>query len=631
MTTFKLEFSEDDLSVSNAACTKVDVTDLLKSNTLRYSGGIDRLGDPPRDGVMSFTLRGRDFEPLNAESPYYPNVVRRRRFFLSVLRGATYQPEFVGYARTFQPTWPGSVLHQEVEVVCGDGADVLANARLPGLDPPEAQTYEDVAMHDAPFAFYTGNDVDGTQLKAETGPDMVIVGRPLVKQPGLVVGDPGFSIRAGAVPTAPQYFRTPIEAGQFGDTNKISVGGWFKPIFTGANIVYLRGPRVASSDNAFTLKTNSSDRWEFQVVNAAGLDITVESTTTISTGRADFVFGTWDGQTASLYVNGALEDSFSFPMTIGTGASELFIWISTSGSSPPVFYWQKAEFHETCLSADRILARWEAGSGFPQQTAGERIEAAADLDLWDTSEIQTAGFDVIPAMKTGQSPLSVIEEAMRAEGKRTLLGWRGNGDPFYLGWEWMADTPYDEPQATFGAPAHRADGEVHYDAEAVHFDDEVYTQTTKSRVGGLAHTETVVAPTNEEAVAEPETELILVNDADVALLCSEHLSIYGEPGYVLDSLDLHSSDEEQETLMFDLGMGDRVRFKRYTEDEDGLLVLGLDLATHIIGFEKRWGEGDIVTCTWNLARGFDAAEEVWRLSMAGYSELDGVSGTTVLA
>ena len=54
------------------------------------------------------------------------------------------------------------------------------------------------------------------------------------------------------------------------------------------------------------------------------------------------------------------------------------------------------------------------------------------------------------------------------------------------------------------------------------------------------------------------------------------------------------------------------------------------MITTILGRSKTLTAAGHLTCTWTLARGLDASQDVWYLGMDGYSELDGVTGTAVL-
>jgi hypothetical protein len=620
-TTHRLEISFDPLSDLTPAWTDLS-SRLLEVPSVKV--GVDDDLSEMQAGSATFRLDNRDraLEPGYAAGTYYPNVrpLRRIRYFIDDGVNPDW-PIFHGYIVSWGPVWPGG-MNQEAIIQAVDGSVILEMDTLPVLDPPTATSYEEVVMFDKPFGFYTGNDVDGTQLKAETGPDMVIVGRPLANQPSLVTGDPGFSMRFGATAAVPQYARAAIQSGQFGDTNKISAGGWFRIAEAATETVLMKGPEVASTDDAFVLKVLSTGEYEFQAVSAAGLTATATSTTTADTGRADFVMGTWDGQAARIYVNGVLEDTTATPLTIGTGTADLFIYISTTGNSPPLFHWQKAEFHETCLPPERVLARWEAGSnGFPAQPAGERIaDTVLPTLLMGTTDIDTGYHEVMPVMSRGQSRMEAVKDAVRAEFPSAMFYFPGSQDPRYLGWNYGDTAPYNTSQVTVG----NNPGEVPFADIETTDDDELYNVVTVAREGGLAQT-AMDADSEAEFFrrAYELTGLIHVDDMGCQTVAAAILADHSQPDppVRVKSVTLTSDNALALAEILERTPGDLIRVKH--RPKGGTAI---DIITRIRGrtltVAPLDGGNRVISATWTLGRGFNAAVAEWRLGIVGYTELN---------
>lgn len=666
---FKLEFSEDDLTVPNASATWVDVTALLHTGSLKFSGGVQRPGDGPRAGEMSFTLEGNSFLPLNADSPYYPNVVRRRRFRYSVLRGLTWEPRFLGYARTFQPVWPENAQRVAVEIVCGDGGDLLSDS-LPKLDPPEAEDYEDVVQADQPWGYWRLGEPEGTRATARvltvkrgkgkkrrkvkvrrgtvwstraeaegvSGPAGTYKNTPTLGQTGAILGDPDTSVTFNDAQN--EWVRIPVEDDDLVRSNKLSIECWVYltayPASEGDVFPFVAGPSDGAGDCVWKLwvrRGASASFLEFELSLANGGFCDATSATLPDLDEWAHVVGTFDGTNARLYLNGTLLATASAPAAIATPAANPVVSIArwTGLAAYHRGGIDEVAAYERALNDGRVLAHHTAGTarGFPQQTAGERIAAVCDrIDVWDTSQIAASSFQLLPTMMHGQSHLEVIVDAVLAEGQRSIFGFDGNGDPFYLPWEFQSEDTYSTVQATFGAPPQT--GEIPFDEQQLTFDDRVENSVTKARAGSTSVTvtdEDSIALLGSTIEADPEVDLPLVTDLDVEKLCQEHLAMYAEPCYVVEELDLDGVDEEALDALLDLPLGSMVRFKRRTLNEDGTASDPVDVITWIVGYDTALEPGLRHVGKWYLARGFNAAEEVWRMGITGYSE---IGETTVL-
>lgn len=679
---WRLEFSPDDLSVPNADATRVDITSILKKGSLRWTAGGQTLGEGPKAGEMSFTLLGRDFEPHYAASPHFPNVLRKRRFFVSYGVGASFQDDFVGYARTFQPVWPGNVTHQEIDVVCGDGFDIIGDDRLPALDPPEATTHGEVLAFDEPSFQYALGERGGTKVVSHSrtrrqkkdesdrhwrrhhrvhrwrtretrrhaegisGPPGTYKNTPKLGEPGGALGDPGTSVlfrgeqMLRGTP-AREYARIPLDGEtELGDVAQLTIVALAKLERPPAGVSpVVSGPNVPSlSQSSFRLAWQG-DRLQFTVRLTDETSKSVSALFFPPTGEWLYIAGRWNGETGTrsvlVYDTAGNVYSGDNDMAFGElrrGEAAGYVYLNRDAEGNYGDQWlQHVAIYEEELSLERIEAQVDSAffRGYPQQTAGERIAAAAASDLWDESNIVTSPFSIVPAMKLGQSPLDVIEEAMGAEGVRSIFGFRPHGDPFYLPWEWLADDT--TVQLLVGAPRDQGEGELFFADQDLRYDDTVWNEATVSRDGGEAQTASDAASIEDFGPnsAEPVTGLPNTNDADVALLAQEIVGLYAEPTWVLERVDLHGGDAAELEALLTIGIGDLVRYRRRSYDDTAASMgAPIDVLAHVLGYEKRWEGSGQVTGTLYLARGFDAADGVWRMGVDGFSEL---GETTTLA
>ena len=668
---WRLEFTEDDLSVDNDSATWVDVTGDVRDGSLRWSSGIDAIGDEPRPGEMSFTMKGRDFEPLNSASTYYPNVKRWARFRLSLDRGAGFETEFIGYARKFQPQWPGGTSsYQEVDVVCGDGFDILAKDPLPSLDPHDADAYEAVIAADQPWGHWRLGEDEGTKLTSRlrskqwqkrhknatrrqkhyriretreevagvAGPAGTYKNTPTLGEDGAILGDPDTCVYfAGDGPN--EYARILAEDSEsISKGNVVTAEAWFKledPSPGTPSSCVVSGPYGGILTSFYIYVGGTSSPWDVTfAVQGSPDNLYVDADGTVTAGVWYHAALTWDGTTLIGYLNGVEVGRTVGSTTMSDGSSNADILIGARNGSPRDAYFKgwidEVALYEKALAPDRILAHYTAGTarGFPAETAQERIERLALTEAtvpWTSITVVSGGsFNVEPAMQHGQSRLEEIVRALAAEGVRAHFFFGRNGNPVVLGWEWQATGSYGTAQATFASQA--GVGEVDFRALALTYDDEVFNTLTLSREGGDAVTvdNDASIAAHGASTAEPITGLSNTDDADVASLGNEFLMLYADPVWTLTSLDLVGKDDATVAQLVDRDIGDLLMF--IARDENGDPTI--ELLTWIIGYEKRIEAGDVLSGTWRLARGWNAAEGVWLLGLDGYSEL---GETTVLA
>ena len=441
-----------------------------------WSDGKARDLDEPQAGSITFRLRNDagQWVPNSAGSLYVNSPFLLRRFRWSVNGSAA----GVWYVVNWRLTNPAGTAYSEVEVTAVDGFELLSLDNLALLDPPAATTYEEVVMQDFPLAYYKLDDpVGSATMNATAGPEGVygIGGAksnvPTLGQPALIVGEQGTAADFGIS----QYGEAPVEREQFVNADGITCEVWVEQLNAGTDPTFLMGPvNAAANDFIFRLWFQGNSNFRFEVL----LDGTVtpaitDFPTTLETGLQHLV-GTWDGLNLRLYQNGVLIGQTAAVGDLETGDANGELRVgSNEVSGNANFRMAHAAFYEHVLSAERVAAHYAAGiQGFAEQTAGERIAAVADSDLWAETGIQTGEHMVHPVMEHGQSKLDEIRAAVKAEMPDTHFFFDGDGDPVYLGWDYKGGGTYSETQGTFG-PA-----DIAYSGIELVYDDEMFNEVT---------------------------------------------------------------------------------------------------------------------------------------------------------
>jgi len=130
-------------------------------------------------------------------------------------------------------------------------------------------------------------------------------------------------------------------------------------------IVFKRNSRTSFFEGYTLVKirVGAVDRLRFVISSAAGVQVVASSTTAVAAGQFYHVAGSYDGSSAKLYVNGALEDqqAASFPLDYGT--RPVFIGTSEEGHNGRLKgVVDEVSIYNRALSAAEIQAIFNAGS-----------------------------------------------------------------------------------------------------------------------------------------------------------------------------------------------------------------------------------------------------------------------------
>jgi hypothetical protein len=658
ITSVLLEFSEDPLS--DGTPTYVDVTgDLIEAE---WWTGVSADADSPEPGGAVFRLKSSDrrWEPDYVAGQFYPNIDTNRRFRLTVTDsfGVDHQ-QGIYYLQDVQVDYPAGTAFAVYTVTCADGFAVLALDDLPMLDPADADSYEDVAGFDEPFSHHPLGELPGT-TKAVTqirrvGPkrgkkkrrrrrrERVLVGfeaaasggpegiyrnpaNLVLGEPGMVLGSTGTSMRSLANDDTGAWVQVNMEADEWLSTGKqLTVIGLVKRDGASGGGCIASGPNSASSTPIFRLMASQTETG-LHAQLSSGSFVTFTTGSAISANDIHQVAATFNTGQVIVYVDGAPIVTGTFGEDkLRTPAAGGFMRIGREPSNPTGWFgWlQHVIVCEQALSPERILAHWTAVSdrGYDTQLAGERIAAVADSPLWDEATIQNGTMMVTPLMQTGQPKLEVIEELAHAEGPRTLFFFNGDGDPVYLGRDYEGTAAvYNTPQATLGDTS----GEHRYESVQLVWDNEVFNDTTVSHETGEAAN--VVDQDSIDARGRRAntdwTDVPLMHHNEVESLAYELDAYYKTPALRPATVTLNSADKGRTSMLLQREVGHLVRVKR--RGEGGTPI---DRICHIVGVRNQLNRDRLLTCTWNLSRGFNAADGFWHAGVAGFSE----AGVTTVA
>ena len=663
-----LEFSRD--PISDTTPTWVDVTAyLLKAD---WSVVMSKEGDSTiLDASATFVLNNQDrrFEPDYAAGAYYPDVTDMRRFRWRVQNGVgsgTTYAEGIWFVAEWQPEWPDEAIDNVCVVVCADGKAVLANDDLPPLDPPSASSYDDVVSFDEPWGFWGLGDPEGTKARANivfskratvtpgfvgyrkiphrrgsaystrseagavSGPAGIYKNQPKLGVDGLILG----SSETATLFDGTTFVKIPLEDDfdEFGGLKQLTLEAWVKwtatPPAQAEQVI--AGPENASDLSTFVLRVTNDPAGEFLVRGPNGVAFSAFSGGLVQ-GTIYHLVGVFNNGLMEFYRDGDFEwRTADGPPSIQAGVSGEFVSIArtqtASGGAPNQLTVMKAAIYTHALTAERILAHYEAGAqrGYALETAGNRILDIATHGLWSEASIQTTGRNVIPVFQTGQGRLEEVEETAHSEGSRTMFFFNRSGDPVYLGFNWPELTAaYGNVQQTFG---NAGGGEVPYEDIELTYDNETFNEVTASRVGGELVTATDTTSENQRGRRNNSdwTDVLLADQPQVEGLASDVLDLYKDPAFRPVTITLSGADTTARAAIFTLDIGHLVRVKH--RPKGGTAI---DRVANIIGRECSLDtETGHLSCALTLGRGFNAALSQWRLGITGFSELN---STAVLA
>jgi hypothetical protein len=561
-TDWDIAYTTDDASDPTPTWTTLDQGDIRSVDVSR--GRDDELGRVEA-GTAQLVLN-------NLTRSFDPQVVTglrpMNRWRIRAVHAAVTYDVFLGYAESYEQSWPGMGFDAVTTVRLVDEFKVLALAKLPAMDPPTAQTYADVVLFDQPQGYWRfGSTQTSAALEPSAGsvPLGVITGSFGVTSTP-IVGDWGplpawgtnlARSNTGAISTvdssAPStYAFEALGPGDATDLSSITFETWFKS--TEATPAANRFIAVGPSDGGGLIVG--------QIRNVSASTVEATSASSISANTWYHLALVYTGSNVLVYINGAQAATAAQTGVVATRASEFF----QLGQDPAVAgtrYWDEPAFYRYALAADRILAHYTAGvsRGFSTQDPGARVSAvlAASTSV-ASSSVRAGSREMVPTFMTGQPPLDELRKAEDADNVDSMLFVSKNGTVTFLDDGHRSASPWNTVQCTFDD-----DGtDLGYrDLTYDYSETFLYNTVSAARVGGTTTTSTDATSVSRyrERLLQL-SDLPLTTDSDVSSIATAVLAKYKDPMTRITSIGVFLYDTVTISEVLSLELADRIRILR---------------------------------------------------------------------
>ncbi len=375
--------------------------------------GRDHESDRVRVGTLTLTFRDPDgrFNPLNAASPYWPNVRPMVPIRVTETVGGTTYPVFRGFVERWPPLWAMHGRYGTVTVTAVDPLAILAGTDL--RNPLDTETFDDL-----PTWLYPLNEPQEARQGADAvapGVNPLIVVRDSAGGPGTLAWGAATTLSEAPTGVSLDYATGSYAASLLqaaGDVPSVSAGGpwsvevWFR-IEPGATA----GPALMfltdspGWNNYIYVYLNSTDQPIAYVLSGvAGVGTGKEATSV--TAANPITRSAWhhavatlsaDGLTLSLLVDGqsagtatAAAPIVLLPLVLGQFGG----YLNPSGYASGQMRGSLARLaqYPTALSAARVLAHYRAGTqSFYGDTFGARANRLLDYAGWAGARSVDAG------------------------------------------------------------------------------------------------------------------------------------------------------------------------------------------------------------------------------------------------
>jgi N,N-dimethylformamidase beta subunit-like protein/concanavalin A-like lectin/glucanase superfamily protein len=230
-----------------------------------------------------------------------------------------------------------------------------ALAATPTPTPATGSAYRGTVMADAPLAYWRLGETSGTvaadQLTIRNG---TYANAPALGQPGALFSDPATSVGFDGTT---QYVQAPSDAAL--NPARFSVEVWARPTGGAGTYHGVMASRLYPQGWAIYLAADGS--WEFWINSGTGMISVFGGTATLNTWQ--HLVGTFDGTTATLYVNGVAGGSGAVTAYQAQSGNPLEIAQSEPGDN---FYFpgqlEEAAVYGTALSATQVQHHYSVGT-----------------------------------------------------------------------------------------------------------------------------------------------------------------------------------------------------------------------------------------------------------------------------
>jgi hypothetical protein len=563
-TDWNIAYTTDDASDPTPSWTTLDQGDIRSVDVSR--GRDDELGRVEA-GTAQLVLNNltRSFDPQVVTGLRPMNRWRIRAVHASVTNDV-----FLGYAESYEQSWPGMGFDAVTTVRLVDEFKVLALDRLPTTEPPR-DSYRDLVMFDEPAGYWPMDNATDTLQQA------ALVGEPLTSVVGSQSGATGAGVIVGQEELPAYHILTTgashqaiLNEGQSGDAGgltefTIEVGVSLNVAAPTTDWNLARGP-LSSSNDTWRLSMDTARKLVLTARNSGGTTYTCTSTTVwATTSTFHHVVGTITGGSLRLYVDGTQEASTAFTGAFGTmdAGSALIIGTGTATGTGQIGL-DEMSFYRAGLAADRVTAHYTAATarGFARsQLAGARITSVlAAASTVAASSVRTGSREMVGSYMKGQSPLDELRKAEDADSVDSMLFIAKDGTITFLDDGHRSVSPWNAVQATFdddGTDLGYRD--LTYDYSETFLFNTIHV----TRTGGTTASSTDATSVSRYSTRDMSlTDLPIRDDADAAAIAAALLAKYKDPMTRITSIGVFLYDTGTISEVLTLELADRIRILR---------------------------------------------------------------------
>jgi hypothetical protein len=577
--TWDIAYTTDDASDTTPTWTTVATADIRSVDVAR--GREDELGRVEA-GTAQLTLnnRTRSFDPQ-----VVTGLRPMNRWRLRLIHNAVTYNVFLGYAESYEQSWPGVGYDAITVVRLVDEFKVLALAKLPAMDPPTAQSYADVVMFDEPAVYWRMQGL--TETVAQGFYEPVVGSHKLTtgsfsRATSPIVGDASVDVVGGVLygarSTTTMFYTfndDDLLAGGIDAASPLNADGlsqltvemWFKS----SEATPAAGRKIAEGPDAST----GGAQWGLNLETTGAITAYVHNTTptlfSATSSAGAVTANTWyhlalvlTSGNLFLFINGAQAAlTGSVTGVIGPIAAGEHMQFGTDTAVGGTRYYDEMAFYRHGLTAARVAAHYTAGAnrGFPTQDPGARITAvlAASTSV-ASSSVRAGSREMIPAFMAGQSPLDELRKAEDADNVDSMLFVSSNGTVTFLDDGHRSVSPWNTVQATFDD-----DGtDLPYRDLTVDYSETFLFNTIQAaRVSGeiSSSTDATSVSRYRERMLQA-TDLPLTTDSDVSAIATALLAKYKDPMTRITSIGIYLISTAMIAAVLDLELADRVRIYR---------------------------------------------------------------------
>jgi hypothetical protein len=571
-TTWDLAYTTDDASDPTPTWVNVDQTDVRSVDVAR--GRDDELGRVEA-GTAQIVLN-------NLTRSFDPQVVTglrpMNRWRVRAIHNAVTYDVFLGYAESYEQSWPGMGFDAVTTVRLVDEFKVLALDHVLTTDPPR-DSYQDLVLSDEPTAYWTMNtDVANStvgQVAAVGSHSLMYVGGTATwLTDGAIVGDEGPQFKSAGL-FATGILETPaMDVGDAGDAaglSEFTCEFWFKRdgALPAAEENLVRGP-LSGTNNTWRVNYTTAGTIKAVARNSGGTEYTATSTTApadsdyTTAGGWYHVVATITGGSLRIYINGTQEASTAFTGVFGTmdAGSKLIVG---SAASADFRGYDELAFYRYGITAARVTAHYTAGvaRGFARgQLPGDRMDSvlAASTSVAAAST-RTGTREMTGAYMKGQSPLDELRKAEDADNVDSMLFVAKDGTVTFLDDGHRSVSPWNTVQATFDD-----DGtDLGYrDLTYDYSETFLFNTINVTRTGGTATSTSADATSVSRYHTRMMslTDLPIRDDADQATIATALLAKYKDPMTRITSIGVFLYDTVTISEVLSLELADRIRILR---------------------------------------------------------------------